>query len=114
MAKGQVLARVILFSSPWDFVTSNRQFRMMAPWLAMPAATPAERWFGGYHAREIKADLLAKAFEALRIPPQNMRVFKGDLLALQQGKKDDNPFHGLGLMDPAYAPDRAFFLGHSP
>jgi len=83
MAKGQAVARVILFSSPWDFVASNGRFQMMAPWLAMPAATPVERWFGGYHQRENDAKLLAKSYAALQIPPQNIRVFRGDLPASQ-------------------------------
>jgi len=114
IAKRQVVARVILFSSPWDFVVANGRFQMMAPWLAVPAATPVERWFGGYHQRENDAKLLAKSYAALRIPPQNIRVFKGDLPASQKAGQDKNPFHGQGLYDPAYEQERAFFLGRSP
>jgi hypothetical protein len=114
IAKRQAVARVILFSSPWDFVAPNGRFQMMAPWLAIPSATPAERWFGGYHQRENQAKLLAKSYAALRIPPQNIRVFKGDLPASQTAGQDKNPFHGQGLMNPVYAEERAFFLGRSP
>jgi acetyl esterase/lipase len=114
IAKREAMARVILFSSPWDFVASNGKLQMMAPWLAMPAATPAERWFGGYHQRENEANLLAKSYAAFRLPPQNIRVFKGNLPASQKEKPDKNPFHGQGLYDPAYEQDRAFFLGSSP
>jgi hypothetical protein len=113
VAKGHALARVILFSSPWDFVAPNGRLQMMAPWLARPAATPLERWFGGYHQREDQANLLAKSFAALRVPPQNFRVYKGDLPASRKADKD-NPFHGEALTNPAYAEDRAFFLGRSP
>jgi hypothetical protein len=113
VAKGHTLARVILFSSPWDFVAPNGKFQMMAPWLAMPAATPSERWFGGYHQREIEGDLLAKSFAALRIPPQNIRAYKGGLPASHKAGQD-NPFHFEALTNPAYAEDRAFFLGRSP
>jgi len=60
IAKRQVVGRVILFSSPWDFVTSNGKVRTLAPWLAMPGTTPPERWFGGYHARENEAGLLGE------------------------------------------------------
>jgi hypothetical protein len=114
IAKKRAVARAILFSSPWDFVVTSGNVETLAPWLATPAATPPERWFAGYHARENKAKLLAKSFLALRIPPQNMRVFKGDLLPQQKDKRDENPHHGLGLLDPAYREDRAFFLGRSP
>jgi Cysteine rich repeat len=113
VAKGHALARVILFSSPWDFVTSNGKLQMMAPWLATPAATPAERWFGAYHQRKNQADLLAKSFAALRIPPQNIRAYKGDLAASHK-PGEDNPFHFEALSNPAYAGDRAFLLGRSP
>jgi hypothetical protein len=114
LAKGRTVGRVILFSSPWDFVASNGGSRTLAPWIAMPSKTPPERWFGGYHQRENEANLLAKSYAALRIPPQNVRVFKGGLPASKNGKQEANPFHGLGLNDPAYEQDRAFFLGRSP
>jgi hypothetical protein len=114
IAKEELVGRVILFSSPWDFVASNGNARVLAPWIATPAKTPPERWFGGYHQRENEASLLAKSYAALRIPPQNIRVFKGALSVSEKSKQDANPFHGMGLYDPAYGPDRAFFLGRSP
>jgi predicted esterase len=114
VAKKRAVARAILFSSPWDFVATSGNVETPAPWLATPAETPPERWFGGYHARENMAALLAKSFLALRIPPQNMREFKGDLLPQQKDQREENPYHGLGLLDPAYREDRAFFLGRSP
>ena len=114
IAKEHVLARVILFSSPWDFVRPKGNARTLAPWIAVAAKTPPERWFGGYHEREIEAALLAKSYAALRIPPANIRVFKGDLPQALRGRSDRNPFHGQGLQNPAYQEDRAFFLGHSP
>jgi len=113
VAKEHVIARAILFSSPWDFVVSGGT-RSLAPWIATPSKTPAERWFGGYHARENEAGLLAKSYAALRIPPENIRVFAGPLSAAGQAGGSDNPYHGEGLSNPAYAPDRAFFLGRSP
>jgi hypothetical protein len=114
IAKEHVLARVILFSSPWDFVRSGGKDRVLAPWIATPGKTPAERWFGGYHARETEAALLAKSYAALRIPPGNIRIFNRDLPTTQQNGQDANPFHGQGLMNPAYGEERAFFLGRSP
>jgi acetyl esterase/lipase len=114
IAKKEVLARVILFSSPWDFVTAKGKLQMMAPWLATPSTTPLERWFGGYHQRENEATLLAKAFATLRIPSQNFRVFTGPLPPSQNQNKEANPYHFQALGDPAYEQDRACFLGRSP
>ena len=48
IAKRQAAARVILFSSPWDFVVSDGNARRLAAWISAPSKTPPERWFGGY------------------------------------------------------------------
>lgn len=113
IAKQHALARVILFSSPWDFVASRGSGRQLASWIALPSVTPAERWYGGYHARENMAALLANSYAALRIPPKHIRVFEFDL---PPGRPPggDNPYHGQGISNPAYAEQRAFFLGRSP
>jgi hypothetical protein len=113
IAKGHAVGRVILFSSPWDFV-SNGGTRTLAPWIATPSKTPPDRWFGGYHARENEAALLQMSYATLRIPPQNIRIFNGALLPTSQKDNPGNPFHGEGLTNPVYAEDRAFFLGRSP
>jgi predicted esterase len=112
IAKTQTLARAILFSSPWDFVTSPGNGRTLAPWIAMPAKTPPGRWFGGYHEREDETGVHAKSYAVLRIPAENIRVFKQDLPKSQN--QGPNPFHGQGLQNPVYAEERAYFLGHSP
>jgi hypothetical protein len=110
IAKQYVVARVILFSSPWDYVERGGQ-RDLAPWISLPSKTPPERWFGGYHARENMADLLARSYAALGIRPDHIRVFNEDLPAgFQSGPRSGNPFHGQGLFNPAYAEQRDFFL----
>jgi hypothetical protein len=48
IAKRQAAARVILFSSPWDFVVSDGKARRLAAWISAPSKTPPERWFGAY------------------------------------------------------------------
>lgn len=108
IAKEHEVARVILFSSPWDYVERNGR-RDLAPWLAFPSKTPPDRWFGGYHARENMADLLARSYAELKIPRDHTRIFNQDLPAGNR-PKGGNPFHGQGLFNPAYAEQRAFFL----
>jgi hypothetical protein len=108
VAKQNQVARVILFSSPWDYIERNGQ-RDLASWISWPSKTPPERWFAGYHAQENMADLLARSYAALKIPQDHVRVFNADLppgVPLQSG----NPFHGQGLFNPAYAEQRDFFL----
>jgi hypothetical protein len=117
IAQRKRVARVILFSSPWDFYGRERQ---LAPWvLTGPGATPADLWFAAYHQKESTAALIASAYKALRIPGTNIRVFtlEPDRFA------GDNPYHlsvvgngttprdGRGL--PSYADDWRFLLGSS-
>jgi len=108
IAKQHAVARVILFSSPWDFVERGGQ-RDLAPWINLPSKTPPARWFGGYHARENMAALLARSYAALKIPQDHIRVFAGELPANAR-PKGGNPFHGQGAFNPAYARERDFFL----
>jgi len=108
IAKQREVARVILFSSPWDYVQQDRQ-RDLAPWIALPSKTPPERWFGGYHARENFAELLARSYAALKIPQDHILIFNEDLPANFQARTD-NPFHGQGLFNRVYAEQREFLL----
>ena len=113
IAKEHAVARVILFSSPWDFVARSGR-RDLAPWIPEESRTPPERWFGGYHEREQMAHLLAMSYRELRIPRENIRVFTRPLPPGRRHSGAKNPFHPEGIRDPAYAEQRAFFLGRSP
>ena len=61
IAQREKVARVILFSSPWDFQVTSGHVRTLAPWISGHSKTPPERWYGGYHEREKTADLIAQA-----------------------------------------------------
>jgi hypothetical protein len=115
IAKHHVVARVILFSNPWDYVKLKDGTRQLASWIAEPSKTPVARWYGGYHEKERMAYLLARAFDELKMPKANIRVFT---LPLPQRLANDttghNPYHPQGVHDPRYAPQRKFFLGKSP
>lgn len=110
IAKHRMVARVVLFSSPWDFYGSGRE---LAPWISEPSVTPPERWFAEYHRRENTAALIARAYRQLRIPPDNIRVFDLDIPPEIKVSKE-NPFHGSTIRIPAYADQWAFLFGHSP
>lgn len=114
IAQRHEVARVILFSSPWDFTLTDGNVRQLARWVSAPGKTPPERWYGGYHERENMAGLIAQAYAALRIPPDHIRIFRDDLPPAQQQAAKRNPFHGQGVRNPIYDQDRAFFLGRSP
>jgi hypothetical protein len=114
IAKQHIVARVVLFSSPWDFVVSNGNVRRLATWISEPSKTPPERWFGGYHERENAGALIAQAYVELQIPRDHIRIFTLDLPVTRQQTISKNPFHSEGIRNPFYAEQRAFFLGHSP
>lgn len=118
IAQRKVVARVVLFSSPWDYYGRDRE---IAPWVRDGnGVTPRDRWFGAYHERENTADLIAREYAALHVPGADVRVFKLEP-ALVTGP---NPYHlsmlgnrttprdAAGL--PAYANDWRFLVGISP
>jgi predicted esterase len=108
IAKREPVARVVLFSSPWDFFGLDRT---PAPWLFEPSATPPERWFAEYHKRENTAGMIARAYSVLRIPPENVRVFD---LPIPPGVHfgQSNEFHISTVKVPAYEPQWRFLFGH--
>jgi hypothetical protein len=107
IAKAHLTARVVLFSSPWDFMPPGQT---LAPWLSTPSATPPERWFAAYNRREATAALLAESYRRLGIPPEHIRALGLDLPpgANPNGK---NPYHGQGIHDPRYRPEWLFLYG---
>jgi dienelactone hydrolase len=96
IAQRESVARVVLFSSPWDFYGKPRK---LAPWLAGPSVTPPERWFAEFHRREATAPLIEKAYDTLRIPRDHVLVFDLDLA---DGSHGQNPFHGSTVKLPGY------------
>lgn len=117
LARRQAVARVVLFSSPWDFYGDPPR---LAPWIRGPGATPPQRWFGAYHARENTARVIAAAYAALGIPPAHVRVFARE----PRVKAGANPYH-VSLVGnratpldadgrPAYLEDWRFLLTAAP
>lgn len=106
IAKYRRVGRVVLFSGPWDFVESSQQ---LASWLSQPSATPAGRWFGEYHAREVTASLLRKAYKALGIPKAHILVFNANRPA--DDAFGDNPFHVGVIHDTVYTRDWGILFG---
>lgn len=99
IAKQHAVARVVLFSSPWDYVQNQRH---LAPWLSLPSATPPERWFACYHQLENTAEAISRAYAALGIPPGHIGVIKTELP--NKMLRGDNPYHASMAQLPAYVP----------
>ncbi len=106
MAKRVAVARVVLFSSPWDEAEPGGD---LAPWLSDASATPPERWWAARHARELTSALLKRAYRALGVPPAHIVVFDGDLPpGMPEGK---NPYHGSTVRNLAYVPEWRVLFG---
>jgi hypothetical protein len=118
IAQRTLVARVVLFSSPWDYYGRFRTLATLAPWVTRgPGATPPDRWFGAFHRNENTADVIQRAYAALHVPSDHIRVF-----TLEPAKKaGDNPYHpsvvGNGATPrlpngtPAYLEDWRALLG---
>jgi hypothetical protein len=111
IAQRERVARVVLFSSPWDYSLDSHS---LAPWIGEPSVTPPELWFAEYHRRENTAELIARAYAVLHIPAEHIRIFDLDLPADHHGHRSDNPYHGSTAHVPGYAPEWRFLFGSSP
>jgi hypothetical protein len=110
IAKRKAVARVVLFSSPWDYEGASQQ---LAAWISEPSATPPDRWFAEYHRRENTAALLARSYKALQIPADHIRIFDLDL-PKDMKIKGNNPYHGSTVRIPAYEPEWQYLFGKFP
>jgi len=110
--------RVINLSGAWDRTDGTKEW---APWITSRSATPMNRWYAAYHAKESNAGAMKPAYVALKIPPDHIRV-----LTLEPNPEVKSPagvdvYHGSMVSerstprdangDPAYAADWAFMLG---
>ena len=87
IAQRTLVARVVLFSSPWD---NYGRMHALAPWVRRGhGATPSDRWYAAYHRNENTAELIARAYAALGIPRDHIHVF-----TLEPARRvSENPFH---------------------
>jgi hypothetical protein len=110
IAKRRLVARVVLFSSPWDFERASQQ---LARWIGEPSATPPDRWFAEFHRRENTAALLARSYKVLQIPANHVRIF--DLgLPKDMKTKSDNPYHVSTVRNADYESEWQFLFGKFP
>lgn len=116
IAKRHPVARVALFSSPWDYYHAGGPDgpRTVSPWLNDASATPADRWFAACHQKEPQAANIAIAYRALAIPADHVRIFT-------LSPRDGHSEHGSVSSDsatpraadgtPAYLDDWKFLIG---
>jgi predicted esterase len=118
IAKKKNVARAIVLSGAWDRVEATKAW---APWVTSPSATPMNRWYAAYHARESRADAMKAAYAVLKIPPSHIRVLTLEPNPQNKMNPRSDVYHasmvgpGVTPLDaqgnPAYAPDWEFFLG---
>jgi hypothetical protein len=118
IGKKRSVYRVINLSGAWDRVEATKQW---APWITSPSATPLDRWYCAYHAKESRADAMKAAYAMMQIPPDHIRELtlepnpantmpKGaDVYHVSMAATAVTPLDANG--QPAYAADWAFMLG---
>jgi len=119
IAKKERVYRVINLSGAWD--RTDQGSKQFAPWITAPSATPMDRWYCAYHAKETNAAPMKAAYAAMNVPPDHIRV-----LTLEPVRQPNTPanvdvYHGSMIAErstprdangaPAYAADWAFMLG---
>ena len=100
IAKRVAVQRVVLFSSPWDVAGPDDR---PAPWLALPSATPSDRWWAERHVREKTTGLLQAAYAALNIPGDHILLFDRGLPPGTPAN-NVNPYHGSTVRNVDYTP----------
>ena len=118
IAKKRSVYRVINLSGAWDRVEATKEW---AGWITSPSATPMDRWYCAYHAKESRADAMKLAYVALKVPPDHIRVLMLEPDPANKMPKGADVYHvsmsatGVTPLDPngkpAYAADWAFLLG---
>ncbi len=118
IAKKRSVYRVINLSGAWDRVEATKQW---APWITSESATPMDRWYAAYHAKESHADAMKAAYAVLGIPADHIRVLtlepnpankmpaRADVYHVSMSATNVTPLDANGK--PAYAADWAFLLG---
>lgn len=105
LGKKETLARVLSFSGGWDRAAGGA----MASWYAMPARTPADRWYYAYHVEEPAAGKLERIAEALALPGDHVFALDGPLD--ERARASRQPGHGSSISAPAYRPVWIRMLG---
>jgi pimeloyl-ACP methyl ester carboxylesterase len=120
IAKKRSVYRVINLSGAWDRSEPAKQW---APWISSPSATPMDRWYAAYHAKESNAAPMREAYVVLKIPPDHIRVLtlepnpantvpkNADVYHISMAATSVTPLDANGK--PAYAADWAFLLGQA-
>jgi hypothetical protein len=118
IGKKRSVYRVINLSGAWDRVEATKEW---APWITSPSATPMDRWYAAYHAKQSRADAMKAAYAVLQIPPDHIRVLTLEPNPANKMPAGADAYHvsmsitGVTPLDangqPAYAPDWAFLLG---
>ncbi|WP_105047781.1 BPSS1187 family protein [Polaribacter butkevichii] len=100
IAQEHLVARVIDFSGGWDYSEGKK----IAKWYSNKSITPANLWYGTYHAKEPNAKIIKETYYALGIPENQIYEFN---LPVPKGKKG----HSNGVRNTGYRTQWIELLG---
>ncbi len=118
IGKKREVLRVINLSGAWDRTEVTKEW---APWITSVSATPLDRWYCAYHAKESRAAAMKAAYAVMKIPADHIRVLTlepnpankmpagADVYHVSMSASGVTPLSPDGT--PAYSADWAFLLG---
>ena len=119
IAKKRAVYRVINLSGAWD--RTEQGAKDWAPWITSTSATPMDRWYCAYHAKESNAGPMKAAYAVMNVPPDHIRVLTLEPIPQTSSPPGGDAYHGSMISerstprdangDPSYAADWAFMLG---
>ena len=119
IGKKRKVLRVINLSGAWD--RTEQGSKDWAPWITSASATPMDRWYCAYHAKEKNAEPMKAAYAAMNVPPDHIRVLTLEPIPQPTLPPGGDAYHGSMISEkstprdangePAYAGDWAFMLG---
>ena len=105
IAKTHEVARVVLFSGPYDGIDLQTK-PQMANWLSWPTKTPMDRWYAEYHIHDLGAPIPPMTLAKLKVPEDHI------IVSHMVGADDTaHTNHSMGTHDPRMEPQWKWLFG---
>ena len=106
IAKHYEVARVVLFSGPYDGIDLRTDDPKLANWLTDPTKTPMDRWYAEYHEKDLGMPVPPMTLAALKVPADHILVSH-----LSSPVDSTKAYHAMGTHDLRMLPEWKWLFG---